>query len=270
MKVVFDVGGSHMRVGVSADGGELVQVTDVVTPVNPEEGMLTLVDMAKRMVGEEKITAVAGGVAGVWNAEKSKILGSPNLTSWVDFPIKEKLQAMWGVEVRLENDAALGALGEAVYGAGKNKQIVAYLAVGTGVGGARIVNGKIDENNLGFEPGHQYIGESTLEELVGGRSLEKKYGKRAEDITDAAVWEEVARHLAVGVVNTILLWSPHIVVMGGSVIRSIPWEKMIEEVSSRLKVYPWVPMLVRRSLGEKAGLYGGLALLGQDQGGSRG
>lgn len=273
MRVVFDVGGSHLRVGVSADGKTLLQASDSVTPAEPEAAVAMLAEMAGRMGNGEKIDGAAGGIAGVWDESKRKLLGSPNLLTWVDYPVAEKLEAALGAKVLLENDAALGGLGEAVFGAGRGKKIVAYLAVGTGVGGARIVDGKIDTNYLGFEPGHQYIriqnseirnqneGGETLEELVGGRSLEKRHGKRAEEITDPKVWEEVADNLAAGIVNLILLWTPNIVVLGGSVVRSVPWEKMVEGVSARLKVYPWVPQMVRRSLGEKAGLYGGLALL---------
>ena len=165
-----------------------------------------------------------------------------------------------------------GALGWSVFGAGEGKRIVAYLAVGTGVGGARVVDQKIDENFLGFEPGHQIIqitssksqepsSSRTLEELVGGRNLEKKYGKKADEIQDPWVWEEVSGYLAAGVVNTILMWSPDIVILGGAVIKSLGWDFLVQEVSKHLRVYPWVPPIVRGKLENRAGLYGGLALL---------
>jgi glucokinase len=50
-----------------------------------------------------------------------------------------------------------GGLGEAVFGAGKGREIVVYMTISTGVGGARIVGGKIDASAMGFEPGHQII-----------------------------------------------------------------------------------------------------------------
>ncbi len=190
----------------------------------------------------------------------------------MDYPIKEAWSTGWGVPVNLENDAAVGALGESVFGAGEGKRIVAYLAVGTGVGGARVVDQKIDENFLGFEPGHQIIqitssksqepsSSRTLEELVGGRNLEKKYGKKADEIQDPWVWEEVSGYLAAGVVNTILMRSPDVVILGGAVIKSLGWDFFVQEVSKHLRVYPWVPPIVRGKLENRAGLYGGLALL---------
>lgn len=57
----------------------------------------------------------------------------------------------------LANDADLVGLGEAVYGAGKGYKVVAYFTVSTGVGGARIVNKRIDKGVFSFEPGWQYV-----------------------------------------------------------------------------------------------------------------
>ena len=57
----------------------------------------------------------------------------------------------------LANDSDLDGLGEATVGAGKGFNIVAYITVSTGIGGVRIVGGKIDVSTYGFEPGHQII-----------------------------------------------------------------------------------------------------------------
>src|SRR6185437_2466030 len=103
------------------------------------------------------ITQAAGGIAGVLNKAKDQLLNAPNLVNWINQPLGQSLSDIVSVSVKLENDASLGGLGEATYGSGQGYKIVGYLTIGTGVGGTRIVNGRIDQNALGFEPGHQTI-----------------------------------------------------------------------------------------------------------------
>ena len=127
------------------------------------------------------------------------------------------------------------------------------------MGGVRIVDQKID---VGREPGHQYINQGkTLEELIGGRNLQVKYGKRVEEINDVRVWEEIIGNLAMGMVNVTVVWSPNIVILGGSLAKSIDLEKLKMAVSQRLTIYPWVPKIVKAKLLDQAGLWGGLALM---------
>ena len=87
---------------------------------------------------------------------------------------------------------ALGGLGEANFGQYKDEKIIAYIAIGTGVGGVRIVDSQIDRNSQGFEPGHQIIviggkdchcgGKGHFEAYVGGYYLERDFHKKGEDI----------------------------------------------------------------------------------------
>ena len=57
---------------------------------------------------------------------------------------------MFDCPIFLQNEAALEGLGEAVLGSGKDKKLVVLITVGTGVGGVKIVNGRFDDNLLGF------------------------------------------------------------------------------------------------------------------------
>lgn len=259
MYVVFDIGGSQTRVGMSRTGEGLDELMVKVTQVEYQAGIKMLLDMVQILSNGAGIEAAVGGIAGVWDKNKSMIVKSPNLPDWEEKNIKADLEAKLGCRVILENDAALGGLGEAVIGAGMGDKTVAYLACGTGVGGVRIVEGKIASES---EPGHQYIilGK-TLEGLVGGRSLQSKYGKRVEEIEDQAVWGEIIDNLAMGIVNVAVMWSPDIVILGGSLAKSIDLEKLKTAVSQKLTIYPWVPKIVKAKLGDQAGLWGGLRML---------
>ena len=177
------------------------------------------------------------------------------------------MRKIFHAPVFLENDAALAGLGEAVFGAGKGKKIVAYLTISTGVGGCRIVDGKIDENSQGFEPGHQIIFSDkniiTLENLVSGTAIEKKYGKKPYEIFDVKIWNNVANNLAYGLHNVAVLWSPDIIILGGSMMKKIgiPVERVKFHLSKILNIFPKPPLIKKSKLGDLAGLYGALAHL---------
>lgn len=267
MDVVFDVGGSKTRVGVSREPGKIDEIAEAKTEGDYKSGVKTLVDLGLKLANGELIERAAGGVAGMWNSDKSELLRSPNLSGWEHKPIKKDLEKAWRTRLTLENDAALGAVGEAVYGAGVEERIVAYLAIGTGVGGARVVDKRIDANVFGYEPGQQIvqIPGKTLEDLIGGRSIEVRFGKRPEEMDDKAVWQEWLGNLAAGIINITLMWSPGLVVLGGAMADRVDWGSLRVEVSKRLKMTPWVPKIVKARLGHRAGLWGGLARLEQER-----
>ena len=128
-------------------------------------------------------------------------------------------------EIIIENDASMAGVGEAQFGAGRGFEIVAYITVSTGVGGAKIVNGKIDEHAVGFEPGKQIMDVNsgkTLEDMISGKALQEKFGKHPKEIKDQGVWDNHAWLLAIGLNNIIMEWSPNCVVLGGSMITGDP------------------------------------------------
>ncbi len=281
MIIVFDVGGTKTRVVGSADGKEFIGEPIVYdTPQNFEEGMSLLGKTIKQIAGREKVDALVGGAPGPLNKQRTELSRAPNLVEWAWKPLKEELQKIAGDGlVILENDTALVGLGEAVNGTGKGHRIVAYMTVSTGVGGARIVNGKIDENALGFEPGHQIINfdgpactacgvNGHLESYVSGRDIELRYKMKPYEIADPKVWDDLAKHLSYGVNNTLIHWSPDILVIGGSMMKrvGIPIESVRQYVKQFTKILPQAPLIELASLGDWGGLYGGLELYRQSKG----
>lgn len=271
MYILFDIGGTKMRV-VSADRKKLlVDPVVVSTPKDFNEGMETLKRIIDNIKGEEKIDAIVGGIAGPLSPEKTGLVNSPNLPGWVGQNIKSTLEESYKVPVSLENDAALVGLGEANYGAGRGKNIVAYLTISTGVGGARFVGGNIDESSLGFEPGHQIIDPDNslcptcegndLEAYISGTAIEKRYGMKPYEIHDDAVWDELAKFLAYGLNNTIVHWSPDIVVLGGSMMKEvgIPIPAVVKHLAEIMKIFPTIPPIVQAELADFGGLYGALS-----------
>lgn len=261
-----------MKIAVSEDGKMIDASRLIPTPKDFTNGLQTIIQIGKELSGGKRFRGVCGGVPGLLTKEKEILLVSSHLPRWAGRPILKELERAFGTSVMLENDTALAGLGEAVVGAGRGKGIVAYLTVSTGVGGVRIVRGKIDVHRLGFEPGHQIIdiGSAgkpvTLEECISGSALADRLGIEPGKVINPAVWDELARILAYGVNNTVLHWAPDIVILGGSMITKRVGIK-VSEVERYLKqaltIIPLAeqPPVVEAELGDQGGLHGALALL---------
>lgn len=271
MYLVFDIGGTNTRLAVSTDGQNIAASKIVSTAKTFEEGMQIFKQTADELTKGQIIDGIAGGIAGVLDKEKTGLAKSANMPGWAGRNLKSELEKLFACKVRVENDAAVEALGEAVKGAGKGQSICAYISVGTGIGSNRVVDGKLDRNSLGFESGHQIIvpdgnqcncgGKGHFEAYIGGAYLERNYGQKGEDITDPKIWDEIARYIAIGLTNVSVHWSPDIIILGGSVTASIPLETTKKYLNGFLTVYPVPPQIVKATLGHDGGLYGALQLL---------
>lgn len=269
MFFVFDVGGTKIRMGNSYDGINLGEVAIVQNPKKYDAAVAEMFSYISKNGGLEKEgTEVVLGLPGVLNHKKDCLISAPNLQEWVLKPIKKDLEKKLNSPVYLENDAGLAGLGEALAGAGRKYEIVAYIAIGTGIGGTRVVKGKIDPSKYGFEPGHQIIdinsGKITdFEGMVSGRGIFIQYGESAERIVDQAIWEKIETTLAFGLTNTILHWSPDVLVLGGGLMQSefISIDRLEKNIKKILTVFPALPEIKKGHLGDKAGLVGGLSLL---------
>jgi predicted NBD/HSP70 family sugar kinase len=268
MHIVFDIGGSKMRVARSDDGVTLQEPIVENTPEHFKEGVSLLVKAIRTLAKRKPIDSIGGGIAGIHDRETGMLLYSPNLRGWENHSLAEallKLQA----PIHLENDSALSGLGEAHFGAGRNQKIVMYMTISSGVGGVRIIDGKIDARKIGFEPGQQIIDHETLaslESLISGKALEKKYNQEPKLIDDPLVWKKVAEYLAIGLHNTILHWSPDAIVLGGPLMLN---KIDISSVENHLKhimiAFPELPELKLAELGDKSGLIGALEYIRQNQ-----
>jgi glucokinase len=267
MNLVINIGGTKTKLAVSPDGTTLSKVVTLDTEDDFDEGLKKISDAVKNLIGRDKISNVCGGIAGVMDTGKTKLLNSPNLQKWERKLLKKKLETMFEAKVYLQNDVALEGLGEATNGAGRRKQTIAYMAIGTGIGGVKIHDGKICPTASGFEPGFQiidYDGEfGYFEEFAGGKALERVFGDKPEKINDQEMWEKETRILSIGIHNAMVFWSPEIVILGGGVMQSIDIRKLTEYITEEMKIFPKVPEVVRSELGEKSGLYGALAYLSQ-------
>lgn len=275
MYLVFDIGGTNMRISISSDGKTIGNSKIVPTPKEFDQGVVTFKQISEELSRGQPIEVVAGGIAGPLDKEKTMLVSTPHVGGWLNKPLKAELEKLFGVPIYLENDADLAALGEATYGMGVNYGIVAYLTISTGVGGGRVVKGKIDENSLGFEPGHQIIvpdgnpcdcgGKGHLESYISGSGIERSSGRNAKDITDPKIWDDIARYLAIGLNNVTVFWSPDVIILGGSVMKSIPLDLVRTYLEEALTIFPQTPKVELAKLGDYVGLYGALSFIKQSR-----
>jgi predicted NBD/HSP70 family sugar kinase len=274
--VLFDIGGTKTRVAVSEDLQSFSDPIKFDTPPDFADGVKEIVAAAKKLA-TSPLRGMAGGIRGQLNDSKTAVVHDKLLSGWVDQPLVATLKKKLNCEVYLENDAALAGVGEVAFGAGKDLDIVVYHTISTGVGGAKIEQGRIDDFRTGFEPGHQILDidhtilgegiEPTLENLVSGRALEERMGVKAFDIPqEDAIWEQLANYLAHGLRNSILFWSPDAIILGGSMIVGNPrilLEDIIRHTNAVVGDVTDVPLIRDAALGDFAGLYGAMAILNQ-------
>lgn len=276
MYIVFDIGGTKMRVGYSINGAQLAQIETVPTPSDFHTAMETFERLARKVSGGAPIKVAAGGVPGPLSPDRSRLLAAPNLPLWAHQPLKQRLaEILLTNDIFLENDTALVGLGEAHRGAGQGSDIVAYLSISTGFGGVRIVRGRVDVRRIGFEPGHQILNTlwpldptqapTDLESYFSGAALKRKYGQRPEEIVDPNVWEESMRWLALGVHNTAVYWSPDVVVLGGALMNHnlMDIDKVAQYLRDLMVIFPTVPLIKKASLNDMGGLQGALVYITQ-------
>ncbi len=261
MFLLIDIGGTHTRIATSQDNQTLSEPVIYHTPQAYLEGLNNLKSQISNL---KNIDQVCCGIAGSLNSDKSVLIQAPHLLNYVDKPLKHNLEEIFRCGAVLENDAALGGLGEAHFGSGRGYNIIGFLTIGTGVGGVRIVDRQIDHNSLGFEPGKMIVdGVHTLEDLVSGWALEKKYGIKSGDIFDPEVWTEVTRVVSIGINNLIVEWSPELIILGGSLSQKLDLSQINLQLK-KLQPFPKLPALKRAQLGQASTLYGGLEYISSE------
>lgn len=265
MIVLLDIGGTSTRLALAPS--KKVFETPILFDTHPiyTEGIAEIRRHADELLSERLVTEVVVGIAGTLAANKRSLSRSPHLPDWVGVDLVSKFEEVFSTTaVTLINDASLGGLGEAIHGAGKGASIVAYITVGTGIGGSRITNGEIDESASGFEIGHQMMyangAPTEIEDLVSGSAIQLLEGIPAKNIRDQRVWAHYTEIFAYSLYNTILHWSPDTVVLGGSLFKDggLSIEILKTKLAQINTVYDKLPKLVHAELGDFGGLYGGL------------
>lgn len=229
MFLSIDIGGSFTRIALSKDGKKIDQKTKYRTPKKYDDGLDLLVGQVEELTGGHNPKAISVAAASPIDYEKGILIRPPNLPNYKGHSLRKELEIRFHTKVYLENDGALGGLGESI--TRKKSKILGFITLSTGIGGVRIVNGRIDYHALPNEPGHQILDpngrfwpgcgqKGCFEALCSGTAFEMTYGVKPEFCEDSRIWEEHAQLVSQGLVNVITLWTPDTLVIGGSLIKA--------------------------------------------------
>jgi|AntRauTorcE11897_2_1112592.scaffolds.fasta_scaffold00034_10 glucokinase len=261
MIVVVDVGGSHTRFALT-DGVDIKEVTKVDTAVDSQP-VEWLAENIRQLSDDAVVDRVVLALPGI--IRDYQLLRANNLQHWngVNFStLADEVQA----EVVIVNDADLAGLGEAVFGAGQSSEIMAYFTISTGIGGARIVNQRIDSSTFGFEPSDQLINWDSTETIttVESAKIEQTYHQPTGRIEDVELRDELVKKIATGLYNCSSAWSVDTIVVNGPPVLESGW--LWPALSQRLNnlfssLGELAPNVVLSELKDDAALYGGVALV---------
>ena len=148
----IDLGGTNVRVAKVTEFGEVL--SQVKGPSFGMEGptkvMSNLKEMVREIPGWKECSAIGVGVPGPVDKKSGSMVLSTNLKGFTGYPFADELSKEFGMPAFVDNDANVAGLAEALVGAGKDKNVVFYVTISTGIGGALIVNGKTVSGKHGF------------------------------------------------------------------------------------------------------------------------
>lgn len=148
--IVLDLGGTRLKLGLIC-GGEIIAVK--VLPSYSENGLLPRLPDVELAIDEllkstntttAELTGVGVSIPGIVDTKKMTVLSiNQKFSDAVGFDFNQWSQKKWGISSVLENDARAALIGEWQYGAGKNCDNIVLVTLGTGIGGAAMIEGKL-------------------------------------------------------------------------------------------------------------------------------
>ena len=255
MKIGVDLGGSHIAIGAVDNNGKVIEKFEKrITKTEKKNIKKTIeeyiIEKTKMLQEKYKITSI--GIAVPGTIENGVILKSVNL-ELKNYPLLDKLKENINIPIKIKNDTKCAAIAENIYGALREYNSGIFLTLGTGIGGAIIINNKLLEVGElpGCEFGHMIIQKNGLQCNCGKKGCFEKYASMkafkdnlrnvlnldektsGKDLLDIIrrnpqgsenfnkinkVIEEYIDNLSIGISNLINIFEPEAVVIGGSFV----------------------------------------------------
>jgi glucokinase len=178
LTIGVDIGGTKIAAGLVDSEGTIHAQTTRPTPATDPEAIENVVaDVVAELTGSETVLAVGVAAAGFIDASQSVVYYAPNL-AWRNEPIRERIQDRIGLPTTVENDANAAGWAEYRFGAGRFSSHMTMLTIGTGVGGAIIVDDRLFRGGFGVgaEIGHLRVVPDGLPCGCGARGCIEQYG----------------------------------------------------------------------------------------------
>ena len=266
-----DIGGTKVRIGLVGEAGELIVLLDKIAMSRFEHGdelMLVIANAIKAQVAEDpdhELIGVGVGAPGPLNDTHDCVMETPNTPVIQNYPLVARLQAHFDVPVKMNNDANVFVLGEAISGAGMGESFVYGITLGTGYGHGFVWDGRIlsGAHGTATEYGLAPYNDGTFEDYASGPALERNYEsisgesrtglqifKLAQDgnANALAAWSLLGRAVGHSLVYVNFLLDPGIIVIGGSLasgfdffidsLREVVDAHLFQNQQGRLRIEP--------------------------------
>lgn len=260
---------------------ELTHIDKIKAKEQIYDTMLLLTNMVLKEaeIPNFLIKKIGVGVPGIVEENKVVKCDKFQIENW---DLAGELQKYYGVEVTLQNDAVCAAMAEKEYGNLKETQKATFLCIGTGIGGANIIENKV----MPAEYGHMIIekngrichcqnqgcfetyasmrvlknellsllelNEETTSEKLKDILLEEKENKKVNEYI-----EQYLHYFAIGIHNIISIFHPDTICLGGSFVHfeKILYPRLLQKIEEIPSLYE-VPKIVLAKLGNEAGIIG--------------
>ncbi|MTB72875.1 ROK family glucokinase [Arsenicicoccus sp. MKL-02] len=164
LAIGIDIGGTKVAGGVLDQQGAIVARARRDTPHRSkspgvvEDTIVGVIEDLLVQVRREEVLAVGVGAAGWVSADRATVLFAPHL-SWRNEPLRERLSTRVPVPVYVDNDANAAGWAEHRFGAGRGETHLMMITLGTGIGGALVMDGQVQRGRYGVagEYGHMMV-----------------------------------------------------------------------------------------------------------------
>jgi allose kinase len=286
---VIDIGGTHVRLGLTGDSASapLRVSTERLAAGEPVAALRDLV-AELRARSDRQPTAIVVGVPGFMDAERRRVIDTPNIPSLRGLPLADALAEACGLPVWLEHDVALQTRGEHRAGAARGHRLVLGVFFGTGVGAGFLRDGRpLVGGPFSMQLGHIPVrgtgrrcacgGIDCIEPYACGRTLDElaqRHGVPVGTLFAASAGADLAAELdaviesqAIAVATPIMLLDPDVAVIGGGVVAmpGYPFERLRQAIGRRLSpVRPGSKTaILPAALGGAAALQGALGVVAE-------
>ncbi|MDZ8052191.1 MAG: ROK family protein [Aulosira sp. ZfuVER01] len=285
----IDLGGTAIKLGRFDRDGNCLQSLTVATPQpsTPEAVLAVIVDAIAQVDLDNETVAIGVGTPGPADAKGRIAKIAINLAGWRNIPVADWLEAKTGKPTIVGNDANCAGLGESWLGAGRCFQNFIMLTLGTGVGGAIFLNGKLFIGHQGaagelglisFNPEgpkcnsgnrgslEQYTSITAIRRRTGKEACELGALAAAGDIEALNFWQQYGRDLGIGLTSLIYVLTPEAIVIGGGASASFEFFLPTMQVEIEQRVTPESRLglqILKAELGNAAGMVGAAKLAWQ-------
>ena len=294
----IDFGGTTIKSAVVQDGRILLRggIIDTQDHASAESLLDAIVSVSASLrAAHPEVAAIGIGLPGFVDSVSGIVHSLTNVAGWSEVPLRAILAERTGLPAIIENDVNAMAYGEYKHGAARGSRHVLCVTLGTGVGGALILDGRLYRGAqlAAGEIGHasidyrglpgSYGNAGGLEEYVGNQQIVDRaarlylaVGRAApadpRALADAAhsgdaiarqLWEDVGTEVGCALVNALWLLNPDTIVIGGGVALAgdLVFDPIVRTIRARtLALFHESLRVVPATLGNDAGIIGNAEL----------